>query len=162
MCRQLVLLLGLVFVLGFLIGCASLSDGSGGTYTTTVGTATALDFKTKTPRILSRHQFEIAREEESTDLIYLETYWKSRAPFDDEAEQGIVDARLRLMVNARSRGRGAMRHDMYTVRIDAENMVQYRGEEGWEYEPAGEMLRSYISRIADELKAELDMGVRTF
>lgn len=148
------------------VGCGSRSaDVSGSrtsTYSADLGTATAYDFRDKTGRLLARYQFSVYRFEETTDLIYLETEWKNRYPFDDEIDQGIVEARTRLIIQARPRIQTPTGSDLNTVKLVAENLVRFQNSAQWQRVPMSKQLRAYLKRFVDELQTEFRTGFRKF
>jgi len=147
----------LVYIVLHQIGCGVTGDAA---YSTTVGTATATDIRNTVPRILSKYQYQISRVEESSDQIYVQTQWNNRTPFEDEYDAGVKNARTRIIIEARPRTRvGTI---LNTVRFTAENMVLFDLEGDWENRSLSQEGERYIRAIVNDLKADLDMGVRTF
>lgn len=149
------------------VGCAGSAsgdkaEGSSG-YSTDVGTATEFDFYQKTRRILDRYQYEIIRHEESADMLYLETRWKDRYPFQDEQEIQVVQAMTRVIVQARPRTRGGMSTSrIYKVNFIAENMVLFANNDAWVHIPLTLMCREYLGKFAEDLRTEFRIGIRKF
>ena len=162
------LLITIIVVAGLttLLGCASSSNTEAGAnvkaYTTNLGTATLYDINQKTSLILDRYQFQIIRFESSTDMTYYETEWKSRYPFEDEIDQGVQQARTRIIIQATPRARGALGADLSTVRLQVENQVRYRDGVEWHYAAVAGMLKSYIKELIDNLTTEFRTGIRKF
>lgn len=158
----------LMWVAVILGGCSILSqagDVSGyRDFSVSAGETTMHDLYIKTARILNRDLFEIVRQEESTQLVYLETRWQFRPPFEDEQAQGIAEARTRLIVRARLRRAAVIAggSNLYTVQITAENMVQLIGAEEWSRITNTPMYKAYIRNIAKELENEFRMSMRRF
>jgi hypothetical protein len=153
------------FALVFLTACA----GSGGTtsnstYTADVGTATALDVKDKGRMFLDRQQYQVVRQEETSDLIYIETHWRFRSPFEDEVELGVEEARTRIFLRASARGmrQQGLFSDISVVKLTAENQVRYRGEAIWKDARITPELRSYLKKLSDDLSIVFRTGIRTF
>ena len=118
----------------------------------------------KTLRILNRYSYETVRREESQQLVYYQTSWKYRNPFDDELEKGVIEARTRLTVKARPRRTATMAgaSNMYAVQVVAENMVQMADTGEWTRMPNSEAYKAYIRDIAKTLENELRMSIGIF
>jgi len=160
----------LCFLIPILIGCAGSgsSSRSGGdsssSYIANVGTATSYDVRDKTQRLIYKHHYVVFRAEESQDMIYFETEWKDRAPFQDEEEGGILEARTRFILEARPRIRAevAGSSDLNNVRLIFENLVLRESSPEWIYLPMTAMCKSYVRRIADDLIIDFRTGFRKF
>jgi len=153
------------FVLVFLTACA----GSGGatsssTYSADVGTATSLDVKDKGTSFLDRQQYQVVRQEETNELIYMETHWRFRSPFEDEVELGVEEARTRLFLRATPRGmrQQGLFSDISVVKLTAENQVRYLGETAWRDAHMTPKLRSYLRKLSDDLSIVFRTGIRKF
>lgn len=157
----------LLFLLPFFIGCAGSASGdktepSNG-FSTDVGTATEFDFYQKTRRILDRYQYEIIRQEESVDMLYVETRWNDRIPLEDEQAIEIVQARTRVIVQARPRTRGGTGSSrVYKVHFIAENEVLFINNDEWVRVPLTPQCRAYLAKFADDLQTEFRTGIRKF
>ncbi|MCI0693395.1 hypothetical protein L0337_15495 [candidate division KSB1 bacterium] len=159
--------LGLCLLIPFLIDCAGSSSGGSTpshTYIANVGTATSFDVNEKTRRLIDKHQYVVFRYEQSQDMIYFETEWKERAPFQDEQDSGILQARTRFILEARPRIRVevAGSSDLNNVRLIFENMVLFESSPDWQYVPMTAMCKSYVRRIADDLNTDFRTGFRRF
>lgn len=167
----MVKLLSFTLLLGVFMaaGCAGSSSGnkanipSPNNYTTEVGVATDFDFKEKTRRILDKYQYEIVRFEESSDMIYFETRWKDRYPFEDEDQLGISQARSRFILEARPRTRGIRGSvKVFRITVIAENEALYLGSEEWQHVPMTSSYKKYVKRFAEDLRSEFRSGIRRF
>jgi hypothetical protein len=149
-----------------LIGCAGSLAGLG-RVEHTVGHATHHDIVTEVPEALRRHGYAIYQNRETSSSLYIETGWRERAPFEDEAAAGVDYARTRFILRARSAGAA-----FYTVRLTSENEV--RGLADGSGEPVGlptnrwttmeatGMYEDYVRAISEEIQLEVDAGVRTY
>ena len=158
--------LALIAACTVLQGCAA---GGGGhekyrNITRSAGEGSLINVYEKTSRILNRYHYETVRQEESQQLIYYETNWRYRIPFDDERNRGVVEARTRLTVKARPRRAAAMAgaSNMYIVQVVAENLVQMDKDGRWIQMPNTEEYKSYIKEIAKALENELRMSLGIF
>src|SRR5688572_8907608 len=79
-----------------------------------VGVASATDFQRGVPVVLRRHGHEIIRTD-GPPTLYVETEWRMRPPFADEAERGASSARSRVLVRGRARGEIGTADVLYTV-----------------------------------------------
>lgn len=153
-----------LFVLLTLVACSGSGEASsrrGLTYSANLGAATLYDINTKTRAVLDRYQFRIERIESSTDMLYIETEWKNRYPFDDEIEQGIDAALTRIIIQATPRTR-SVGGDLNTVRLQAENQVRYRHGVEWHIVPMSPMLISYLKKLTEDTTIELRTGIRKY
>ena len=118
----------------------------------------------KTLRILNRYSYETVRREESQQLVFYQTSWKYRNPFDDELAKGVIEARTRLTINARPRRSGTMAgaSNLYVVQMVAENIVQMADTGKWTRMPNSEAYKAYIRGIAKALENELRMSINIF
>ncbi|HSM61194.1 MAG TPA: hypothetical protein VK849_10375 [Longimicrobiales bacterium] len=139
-----------------------------GSIEATIGRATYHDILTEVPQVLRRYEYAIYTTRETSTTLYLETDWRHRAPFDDEAEAGADFARSRFVVRARRAGAA-----FYTLRITAENQVHLEevsdsvampaleGVPGWTTMPAPDMYEAYVAEIMTEIELKVDAGLRT-
>lgn len=151
----------LLAVVSALSACAS-SRGTGvaAGLKRELGTATLRDVQRQVPLVLHRYQYEIERDDASSSLLTIQTRWNSRYPFQDEIDSGAVQARTRLILTARSRFRTGGPADVRVVELLAENMVWMGDSLRWRSGFTTAMFDAYIDRIADELKTELQAGIR--
>ena len=133
------------------------------TFTAKVGTATAYDIEEKTRRLLDRYRYEIVRFEKTYDQIYFETQWRYRSPFEDEYEISVVDARTRIIINARPRTRTYVTGtDLYVIHVRGENQVRLEGSDAWINLPMTDMVMVYLSKFAENLEMEFRTGIRKY
>ena len=159
-------------VLASVLACASTSGGGAGaasgqqapSYQRNVGVASSTDLVNKGRLVLSRHSYNILRQQPPPD-IYLESEWRRRSPFSDEREQGVEVAQSRVIVRGRLRsgGGGARVGDpgeLYSVDITVENQVQRNGT--WGQMPMSTMFAAHAKQVADDLEMEFRSGVRRY
>ena len=147
-------------------GCASAGGSSGGLgsrrFEQNVGNATARDVERRTPRILDRYHYTIVRHETSERRTYIETDWRTRTPFEDEAARGISSTRTRIIIRARQRGATSGSSHLMTVDFIMENLALDEQSGEWRQGVATDMFRAYAKEIADRLKDEYIRGIRVF
>jgi hypothetical protein len=144
-----------------LAACASAaSPANDARFERNVGIATASDAYAGAMKVIRQYQFEIERETQETQL-YIETRWRPRNPFPDEQALGIGAAQIRMMVRANPRS-GTSLGELYNVNIAVESRVQVRGSTDWTETVATREYRAYAQQITEDLKRELDLGVRRY
>ena len=162
--RKQVLFLGLCIF--FVAGCAGTSGagdlGLPGHFQSDVGLATAFDLRDKTRRVLDKYQFEVLRFEQSADMIYYESQWKDRYPFQDELDQGIEGTRTRIIIQGKPRTRRKNQSDVFSVKFNAENQVRLRETNDWNYAVISPMAKTYLKQFSDDLETEYRSGLRRF
>jgi hypothetical protein len=135
-------------------------DANSSRFERDVGVATALDAYEKSMKVIRQYQFDIERETQE-GRIYIETRWRGRTPFADEQALGIAAAQNRVIVRTAPRsstGQG----ELYSVNLVIENRVNVQGSPDWTEAVATSEYRAYAQKITDDLKRELDVGVRRF
>lgn len=147
------------------VSCASASQRAAGgaelrSFQRDLGTAALTDVQRQVPRVLNRHQYEIERDDASPSLLTIQTRWNARYPLQDEIERGVVQARTRLTLSARSRLRTGGAADVRVVALLAENMVLLADSTEWSRGFTTPMFEEYLDRIAEELRTELRAGIR--
>jgi len=155
----------LFFVVSCFIGCSSSSGtDSSRRYSSTIGTATARDFRAIIQQVVIRkYRYQIENARETGDIISYETKWEERAPFRDEEEKGIRLARTRLIVEARTRTRGGLEASgLYSVRFIGENQYQFIDSDVWVTESLTDSGLTYLREISRELEREFRSGLHQF
>ena len=127
-----------------------------------IGRATERDIVALVPEILQRHGYVIYNNRRTADMLYFETNWRSRAPFEDEAAQGADDARTRIIIRAR-KSSGMF----FTLRLEAQNQVSgipYASSDlvgsRWSTIPATDLYKEYVSELSSEIRMQVDSGQR--
>lgn len=150
----------------FVAGCAGTSGagdlGLPGHYQADVGLATAFDLRDKTRRVLDKYQFEVLRFDQNADMIYYETQWKDRYPFQDEVDQGIEGTRTRIIIQGKPRTRRKNQSDVFSVKFSAESQVRLKETSDWHYALISPMAKIYLKQLADDLETEYRSGLRRF
>lgn len=133
----------------------------------TIGHASAHDIMTEVPAVLRRHGYAIYDARQDGSNLYIETGWQERAPFDDEAAQGVDYARTRFIARARMTAPG-----IYELRIAAENQVRpgrnassnIRMREGlnWGTMPPTKMFKAFVTEVTGEIQMRVAAGLRVY
>jgi hypothetical protein len=149
-----------------LVACAS-TLAHQGTLDHAVGRGSFRDIMVEVPAVLQRYGYAIYQNRPTSSTLYLETGWQERAPFDDEAEEGVEYARTRFIARGRKAG-----PTMYTLTISAENQVMTppdttpetagRPATEWSVMAPTDMYRSYVREITTEIEMKVDAGLRKY
>ena len=142
------------------LGCAS-SGNHAAEFSSDIGTATEVEIFEMTERVLALHQFEVERQQ-GAPSIYVETRWRDRTPFPDEAALAIEGAQVRAIVRARPRGNTSSIGVLYSVDMGVEQRVRVMGSDDWTHMKPTPAAAEYAARIIDDLKRQLEIGVRRF
>lgn len=150
-----------VLLLGILSsGCAGRLS-SQGDVERTVGRATLRDIVVEVPTTLRRQGYVLYTTRRTERTVYFETSWRTRPPFEDEAESGASAARTRLVVRGREAG-----GNFYSLKLHAENQLQglpsasdFSGT-GWSTMPPTRMFKNYVRELSTAIRLQVDMGVR--
>jgi len=150
----------------FVAACAG-SLANHGTVDANLGRATYADIMTEIPDLFRRLGYAIYQNRETGSTLYIETGWQERAPFQDEEELGVENARSRFVVRARKAAPG-----LYTLRISAENQVKGlpdasgqvpdQAMEGWATMRTTEMWETYADDVITEIRLKVAAGLRTY
>lgn len=149
-----------------LVACAASSSGGAGdtgpaSYKKALGTAGLIDIQNRVPKVLSRYQYEVERQDESPALLVIYTRWNGRYPLEDEIARGVTEAMTRLVLTARARARTGGTADVRVVELTVENRVLLRDSTEWRGLMTP-MFKDYADKLADEFKTELLTGVRVY
>jgi hypothetical protein len=126
-----------------------------------VGVASATDFQRGVPAVLRRNGYEIIRAD-GPPTLYVETDWRMRPPFRDEAERGVSNARSRVLVRGRARGDIGTAEVLYTVHVTLDSWARVIGQDDWTRVPASPQLVEAAQALGRELAMELDVGARRY
>src|SRR5688500_10658662 len=91
----------LLVVVAVTSACASGGGGSA-VYRREIGNASLNDVLSRSRVILNRYQYEVL-EQDSLPFVMIETHWRERKPFADEAALGVTEAEPRMVISARAR-----------------------------------------------------------
>jgi hypothetical protein len=125
-----------------------------------VGIGTGPDIQERVTKVLNQHQFLVEREQEPPNL-YVETRWRNRQPFDDEQALGISSAQIRLIVRTSARS-STPQGQLFNVHLGIETRVRLQGGEDWTSAVATPQYVEYTNLIFEDLRRELEIGVRRF
>jgi hypothetical protein len=149
-----------------LVGCAG-GLARLGTIDHSVGRGSFRDIMVEVPAVLERYGYAIYENRPTNSTLYIATGWQERAPFDDEAEEGVEYARTRFIARGRKAG-----PTMYTLTISAENQVMTppdstpettgRPATEWSVMAPTDMYRSYVREITTEIEMKVDAGLRKY
>ncbi len=145
------------------VSAAACASGAGPMFfQTNLGLATPYDVTRMAQKILNQYQYEIEIQEANLNNTTIQTRWHGRYPLDDEIDQGVVEAMTRIRITGRPRVRRGSPSEAHNIRFTAENMVRFADSNEWERGFMTPGFREYIEEIANELRTELQTGVRVF
>lgn len=154
---------GLLVLLVAVGGCAS--SGGGGSddaseYQKNLGRLLAGPLQEGMDKILPKHQIAVRRTEFTASTLYWEGEWMSREATAEEREEGVTDARQRLLVTGRRTGYDPSGAPLYRVTFVAENEVQTEATSSWHPAPAPAAFHDHWSTVGRDLELEVRAGVR--
>jgi hypothetical protein len=156
--RTWVLVTGVALVVGTACAGAQLDQSD---VQSRIGRATERDIVALVPLTLERHGYIIYNNRRTSDMLYFETNWRARAPFDDEAAQGADGARTRIIIRARKSS-----ELFFTLSLQAQNEVSgipfatdVTGSD-WSTIPATDEYREYVNALSSEIRMLVDAGQR--
>ena len=126
-----------------------------------VAVASLADFRRGVPVVLRRRGYEIVRTD-GPPTLYVETEWKVRDPFVDEAERGVTHARTRILVRGRARAEMGTAETLYAVQLTVESWARVIGQEDWTRVPASPQLTEFAQALGREISMEVDVGARRY
>lgn len=152
------LLLGLVSL--YPMGClAGREQGTAplgrASFNDRTGQVTETDLYMRLPRVLAKYGFFIRSGESSYQSLTFETDWRTRKIFPDEQALGVTAARTKLRFRAIWNGK------FYSLRLLMDNEVQH-GSGLWIQGEPGKDFLAYAKEIANDIRAEVASGMRTF
>jgi hypothetical protein len=110
--------------------------------------------------VLQHHEYELAQTSGSA-AFYYEPHWKDRVPFDDVSALGATAAQTRIIIQGNDRPAAGMGR-VLVVELVAHNRVRMKDGDGWTTIPATKAYTAYIKEIANEMKRELDTGIKVY
>jgi hypothetical protein len=160
--RRPALRLTCLLLFAALTACAAATSGieSPGVFRKNIGLATSLDFMDIGKSIFQRYQYVVLREEPPPQLL-LESDWRDRAAFSDEAPGGAL-ARTRVILVGRPSSRSTSgAGPLYDVSVTVES--QLRGFDGdWQPATMTPLLTEYVQDMVVYIESNFRSTVRRF
>lgn len=129
-----------------------------------LGRGTRGDIELVIPELLIRAGYTMSLRRDTGALLYYETAWHVRKPFDDEVDQCSIECRSRIIVEARRQG-----GELYSVTLRAENSSLVRPSTANPTDDAVWMpllptpqFRDHVSELSSAIGMRIDAGVRVF
>ena len=129
-----------------------------------VGRGSRGDIELVVPEMLIRAGYAIQQRRDTGSLLYYETAWHVREPFDDEKEPCALDCRSRIIVEARRQG-----GQIYSVTLRAENSAleepagaQDPASPVWVPLSPSPKFREHVRELSAGMEMRIDAGVRVF
>ena len=120
------------------------------------------DIEAIIPELLVRAGYTIQQRRDTGSLLYYETAWHVREPFEDEVQTCTLDCRSRIIVEARRQG-----GELYSVTLRAENSALTQGaaagaEPVWTALVPSPLFREHVSELSESIGMRIDAGVRVY
>ena len=119
------------------------------------------DIELVIPEMLIKAGYAIQLRRDTGSLLYYETAWHVRQPFDDEVDQCTRECRSRIIVEARRQG-----GELYSVSLRAENSSLVQTDPAasavWMPIDSSEKFREHVSELSETIGLRIDAGVRVF
>lgn len=150
---------GAALIVSTLMACGA-RDGGGEAspealgFRTEIGRVSAKEAAKELPKVLGSQGYQIVEERRTPGAFTVETHWRRRAPFPDEARRGIEAVETRLVV----RGHEAM--GSFSVDLEAESRVPGRDPAHRREVPTTEQFEAYAREIASKMRVALASGIR--
>jgi hypothetical protein len=157
--RHLAVLAVIAALVAGMSGCAAAR--SGGDFRRSLGNATAPDAMDSARRIMAMHQFEVEREEQTPQSILVQSRWRKRDPFTDEALLGVSETETRITLSGRWRLQ-TQQGPLYGVDVLVERRVIMLNREGWVDSPRTPEYVAFADAIANGLQRDINNLVRRF
>ncbi len=150
-----------LFFILLAVGCAG-SSATIKMYNADLGIASAYGIREQVQRLLiNKYHYVIAYADETNNRVYIETDWLDRLPFADERRMGVEQAKSRIIIEARTRGRTGEASRL-SVKFKGENMLFFADTGSWERGHMTKEARRYFKELADELKTQFAAMVREY
>lgn len=144
--------------------CSSvLPSGSGfSSYYANIGTAWRNEIIDKVPKLLELRGYQLFESRIQHNDIRFSTNWQTRRVFPDEIESNITSARIRVTVEARSRGLasfGYLDEERFAVSLIVENSFQIAEDSQWVQGNIKPSLYEYIRELEREIRQILEIRI---
>ena len=142
--------------------CASGGRGGGGdVYRENLGRVLGQPLEQARLLIWGKHAIPVEREESSPQNIRVESQWMIRAPEPAEAAAGVLQARNRVILDARFLEREMDFTDgVYRATFIVRNEVRTEAIPDWHPGPFPEVVRERFRRVYNDMRLEVATGVR--
>ena len=111
-------------------------------------------------KIFPKYNLAIRRREEQYSTLYYETEWRPREVTAAERQQGVVDARQRVILRGRRSSTDPSGGGVFRVSFEAENEVRTELSPSWHPAPAPDAFFEFWREVAMDLTMEIRAGVR--
>lgn len=146
-----------------LAGCATAGGGNAPALREDLGSTEPALFIRHGTAVLNHHNFQIDNNAQGATRVYLETYWKPRDVYPSERAAGVTDAETRIILQGRERTSAATRSGRALMaELIAYDRVRMGDSGEWVSGTVPDEYKEVLESIAEELKKELDTGVRVF
>ncbi|MBW3534260.1 MAG: hypothetical protein KY453_03420 [Gemmatimonadetes bacterium] len=147
-----------------LVGCASVGgagpDEPSSTFDEDMGRVMVPLLEAGLFKILPKYNLAIRRREAQFNTLYYETEWRPRGLTPAERDEGVVDARQRVVLRGRRTSTDPSGGGVFRVNFEAENEVRTQLNGSWHPAPAPDAFFDFWREVAMDLAMEIRVGVR--
>lgn len=145
------------------LGACASSGGSEGSnvYRENLGRVLATPLEEARDLIWGKHAIPVERRTESPQNIRVESQWMIRPPEPAEAAQGVIEARNRVILDARFLEREMdMSEGVYRATLEVRNQIRTETAPDWHPGPMPEAVRERFRRVYNDMRLEVATGIR--
>jgi hypothetical protein len=145
------------------VGACASGGGTGGTavYRENLGRVLAGPLEEARLLIWGKHAIPMEREQRSSQNIRVESVWMMRGPEPSEAAAGVLEARNRVILDARALEREMdMSEGPYRATLEVRNEVRSETVPDWHPGPMPDAVRERFREVYNDMRLEVATGVR--
>lgn len=145
------------------VGACATGGSAGGTavYRENLGRVLAAPLEEARLLIWGKHAIPMEREQRSSQNIRVESVWIARSPEPSEAAAGVLEARNRVILDARALEREMdMSEGPYRATFEVRNEVRSETLPDWHPGPMPDAVRERFRQVYNDLRLEVAAGVR--
>lgn len=138
-------------------GCGGMAGGmeSASGVRVELGSYSARDLEAEFTDLMRREGFDLEIQNGPPSMLY-QTSWKPFLPTDEERASGVVDARTRIRLRARSRA-STDSNPLFTATFEVEHQVRIGSMQAeWTERPAASDFSNTYRELARQLRVELE------
>ncbi len=145
------------------VGACASGGSSGGTavYRENLGRVLAEPLEEARLLIWGKHAVAVEREQRSSQNIRVESVWLMRGPEPSEAAAGVLEARNRVILDARALERELdMSEGPYRATLEVRNEVRSETVQDWHPGPMPDAVKARFRELYNDLRLEVAAGIR--
>ena len=145
------------------VGACATGGGAGGAavYRENLGRVLSGPLEEARVLIWGKHAIPMEREQRSSQNSRVESVWILRAPEPSEAAAGVLEARNRVILDARALEREMdMSEGPYRATFEVRNEVRSETVQDWHPGPIPDAVRARFRDVYNDLRLEVASGIR--